>query len=123
MPPLSADLSLFFAAVASLLSNVLRSDKLPRMWNIVIALCGLLVCAGLSVWLTVGFTNDVQSNVGLLIVAGVGLSLKEGFDLLNYIRGAASPLQALIPPHMEPPPLPIVQKGNTIRANPPEQVL
>jgi hypothetical protein len=118
MPPLSADLSLLLAGAASFLSNVLRSDKLPRMWNIVIALVGLIVCAGISVWLTVGFTNDARSNVGLLIVAGVGLSLKEGFDLLNYIRGATSPLETLVPPHMAPsPPLPVIKQST------PRQVL
>jgi len=43
LPP---ELSMTLAGVASLVSNILRGDNLPRQWNILIALIAFIICTG-----------------------------------------------------------------------------
>jgi hypothetical protein len=91
LPP---ELSIVLAAFASWLSNYLRSDDLPRQWNILLAFGAFLVCIAATAWLTTGFSNDIRADVLLLIGIAVQLTLggKELVDLLNYIKSVPSPL-------------------------------
>jgi hypothetical protein len=105
--PLSDVVSIALAGIAAFLSGVFRSDKLPRQWNIAIALGAFLVCTGVDAWLLIGFTSDIRTDAAVFLVAGVGLAGREFASLMGYIEGAPSPLQTLVAPR--------VTKGNTPR--------
>ena len=111
-------ISVALVAIAAFLSSIFRSDKLPRQWNIALALSAFVLIVIGDVWLTVGFSGDARTLVTTLIVAGVALGGRELWGLLGYIDGATSPLQSLVPPHM----VPVIQKQSAPRTNP-EQVL
>lgn len=114
----SALISVALVAIAAFLSSIFRSDKLPRQWNIALALVAFALIVVGDVWLTVGFVGDPRAIVTTLIVAGVALGGRELWSLLKYVDGAASPLEALLPPTIQrrsTPPL--------TERRPPEQVL
>jgi hypothetical protein len=96
----SAIISVAIIAIAAFLSSIFRSDRLPRQWNIALALAAFALIVIGDVWLTVGFSGDARTLVTSLIVAGVALGGRELWGLLNYVEGATSPLQALVPPHI-----------------------
>ena len=102
----SAIISVAMVAIAAFLSSVFRSDKLPRQWNIALALAAFVLIVAGDVWLTVGFASDPRILVTTLIVAGVALGGRELWALLSYVEGAASPLEALVRPT-------ILQRRNT----------
>ncbi len=117
----SALISVAMVAIAAFLSSIFRSDKLPRSWNIALALAAFAIIVAGDVWLTTGFASDPRILVTSLIVAGVALGGRELWALLGYVEGVASPLEALVRPT-------IIQRRSTPpfvvpTQRPPDQVL
>lgn len=115
MPALPPDIAFIVSLLVSALSNYLRSDKLPRWANALIAILSIVVIALAMVWLTTGFTANLRQDVLLIIGMIVALfsGLKEVSALLDILQAANSPLA----PASSQPPTPIVPSKGGINGD------
>jgi hypothetical protein len=83
-------LSLFVAA----LSNYLRDAGLSKTTNAIISLVAILLIGAATVWITTGFTSNLQADIILACSTLVSLfaGVKELNDLLNFLNTVRSPI-------------------------------
>ncbi len=105
--------------LVAMLSNYLRSRQLAGWQNGLITLISLTLISLFAVWLTNGFTSNLQQSALAVLGFIVILAGREAFDLLSYLQAASSPLQskksALWQPTTQHPQ---AIRGNTIPTRP-----
>jgi hypothetical protein len=99
--------------LVAMLSNYLRSRQFAGWQNGLITFASLVIISLFAVWLTNGFTANLQQSALAVLGFIVLLAGREAFDLLSYLQAAPSPL------HQKKPALwqPTTQQPTVMRAN------
>lgn len=116
LPPVLAALLPYIIAI---LSNILRSKKLPGWENGLIIGGSLVFIAVFATWLTHGFTSDLQESATIVLTFILLLLGRDAWGLLNHLEAMPSPLEpkksVLWQPTTQQP---TVFRGNTIPTRP-----
>ncbi len=116
LPPVLAGLVPYIIAI---ISNILRSKRLPNWANGLIIGGSLVFIAGFATWLTHGFTSDLQESATIVLGFILLLLGRDAWGLLNHLEAMPSPLESKKSKLWQPTTqYPVANRANTTPTRP-----